>query len=70
MTKTDELLRALRNSDETVEPLIEILIAARELIESDFYEAYEIHRQTGLPMERCKEMEEHFRVLRNLRLDR
>jgi hypothetical protein len=50
------------------EGLIKILEASRDLIDSDFYEDYEIHRQTGLPMKRCKEMEEAFRVLKNLKL--
>jgi hypothetical protein len=50
----------------TKEQLEGILEAAADLIDGEFHEAREIHRNTGLPMERCEEMEVHFRVLRSL----
>jgi hypothetical protein len=49
----------------TQDQINNILKSAFDLIESEFYEYDEIHRQTGLNDERCKEMASDFALLRS-----
>jgi hypothetical protein len=58
----------MKLKDLTYDELKLLFGAAQDLIDGDFYSWGDIYYQTGLPEERCKEIEEQFRILRNLEL--
>lgn len=53
-------------NDLTPDQIRDILRAAQDLIDGDFYNEHSIQIQTGLPLVRCKEMVSELSVIRSL----